>query len=187
MDPLTTFASIVSLLGLFKNERRAEESTTIDQYVDWLRRRRHEHIADLIQNNAQLSQSLQAALSQKHDAVMEKLHDLNQVLSDVAGHVVGFKEIADAMAVESRLSDQTVNILHQLNEANASRFAEIKTESGTNFRAWDGDRRVLEIAEERFIEDDLSTLCELGLLRLNFGDNGTRFFDITRAGAAVGG
>ena len=190
MEPLTTaaaFASIVSLLGLFKSERRADESATIDQYIDWLRRREHEQLADLIQNNAELSSSLQALLSQQHEEVMSKLHGLDQVLSDVASHIVGFKAIADAMAVESRLSDQAVSILHQLNEANASRFAEIKTLGGTWFQTWDGERKNIEITDGRFIEDDLLSLCELGLLRLDYGSKGTRFFYITRAGAAVGG
>jgi len=192
MELLTTassFASIVGLLGLFKSERRAEESATIDQYVDWLRRREHEQLANLIQNNAQLSRSLQALLSQNHDEVMAKLHRLDQVLSDVASHVVGFKPITDAMPAESRLSDQAVSILHQLNEMNASRFFEMKPISGggTRFPTGDGEGRHIEITDGRFIEDDLLTLCELGLLRLDHNSQGKRVFTITRAGAAVGG
>jgi hypothetical protein len=190
MDPLTAasaFASIVSLLGLFKSERRADESATIDQYIDWLRRKEHAQLADLIQTNAQLSSSLQALLSQQHEEVMAKLHALDQALSAVASHVVGFKAIADAMAVQTSLSEQAVSILHQLNEADARRFAEIKTFGGTWFQTCDGERKNVEITDGRFIEDDLSTLCELGLLRLDHGSKGTRFFSITRAGAAVGG
>ena len=159
MEPLTiasAFASIVSLLGIFKSERRAEESTTVDQYVDWLRRREHEQIANLIQNNAQLSHSLQALLSQQHDEVMAKLHSLAQVLSGVASHVAGFKAIADAMAVESRLSDQAISILRQLNEAQSSKFIEIKIRSETTYQAMDGQGKVLIIDAPRFIEDDLN-------------------------------
>lgn len=190
MEPLSTasaFASIVGLLGVFKSERRAEESATVDQYVDWLRRQEHEQLANLIQNNAQLSESLQALLSQQHDEVMAKLHDLDQVLSDVASHVVGFQAIAEAMAVESRLSDQAVSILRQMNEAQTSKLIEIKTMSGTTYQTMDGQRTVLTINDPRFIEDDLNTLCELGLLRMDFGGAGSRLFIITRSGASVGG
>lgn len=190
MEPLTTaaaFASIVSLLGLFKSERRADESATLDQYIDWLRRREHEQLADLIQGNTDLSHSLKSLLSQNHDEVMAKLHSLDQVLSEVASHLVDFKPIADAMAIQSRISDQAIQILHQLNEAEASRFMELKTFGGTSYQIWDGKRGVIEITDTRFIEDDLATLCNLGLLMPDYGSRGDRFFTITRAGAAVGG
>ncbi|MEM9753432.1 MAG: hypothetical protein AAF916_08605, partial [Planctomycetota bacterium] len=160
---------------------------TVDQYLDWLRRREHEQLANLIQANSPLSNALQELLSQQHDEVMEKLRGLDRVLSDVASHVLGFKAIADAVATESRISEQAVSILRQLNQSNASRFAEIKTLAGTSFRTWDGGRENIEITDERFIEDDLLSLCELGLLRLDYGSKGTRFFYITRAGARVGG
>lgn len=187
MDPLTGFISIVSLLAVFKSERRAEDSATIDQYVDWLRRREHEHLANLIKDNTQLSQSLNSLLTQQHDEVMAKLHGLDQVLSDVASHIVEFKAIANAMAVESRLSEQAVSILHQLNQADASLFLELKTLGGTNFPIWDGNRGEINITDSRFIEDDLTTLCDLGLLLVNHDERGVRYFTITRAGAAVGG
>lgn len=189
MEPLTTasaFASIVGLLAIFKSEQRAEESETVEQYVDWLRRQEHEQLATLIQNNTLLSKSLQALLSQQHDEVMSKLHALDQVLSDVARHVKGFQEIAEAVTVQTFLSDQAVSILRQINEANSSKLIEIKTLSGTTYQTLDGQKMVLTIGDPRFIEDDLNTLCELGLLRMDFGGAGSRLFLITRAGASVG-
>jgi hypothetical protein len=190
MEPITTvsaFASIISLIGVFKSERRAKDSATINQYVDWLRRCQHDQLANLIQGNIQLSQSLQTLLSQQHDEVMAKLRGLDQMLSDVASRTAIFKEIAGALPLSSRISDQAVSILRELNEANASQFAEIPSFDGTCFQISDGKRGNIVITDERFIEDDLLTLCELGLLRLRQTSKGTRFFHITRAGAEVGG
>jgi hypothetical protein len=175
------------LLGVFNAERRAGETATIDQYVQWLRSHQHEQLANLILDNAELARSIQDLIANQHDEVMAKLRSLDRVLSEVASHIIDFKPIADAMAVQSRLSDQAIQILHQLNEAEASRFMELKISGGTSFQIWDGKRGVINMGDVRFIEDDLATLCDLGLLMPDFGTGGDRFFTITRAGAAVGG
>jgi hypothetical protein len=44
----------------------------------------------------------------------------------------------------------------------------------------------LEVSDERFVDDDLQTLCELGMLRPDISQ-GSRKFVITRQGAKVGG
>ena len=38
----------------------------------------------------------------------------------------------------------------------------------------------LDVTDPRFIEDDLNTLVELGILRLKHGSKGTKQFVITR-------
>jgi len=192
MEPITmttTFASIVGLIGVFKSERRAEESTTLNQYIDWLRRGEHDELVKLILANADLSRSLEALLNQQHSDVMNKLEELDKVLIQVASHLTDFKPIASAMPVQSHLSDQAIDILHQLNAAKASCFMELKTLGGTSYPIWDGNRGNINISESRFIEDDFATLCDLGFLMVDFrGSKGRdRYFTITRAGAAVGG
>ena len=79
--------------------------------------------------------------------------------------------------------------MQQLNESQASKFAETKTYEGTTYTTWDKEtqNRDIEITEPRFIEDDLRTLCEFGLLSVKSTNNHTRIFNITRAGAKVGG
>lgn len=190
MDPLATasaFASIVGLVGLFKSERHATESATIDQYIDWLRRCEHRQIADLIQRNNGLSKALQDLFSHGHDEVMSKLHELDRVLIDVASRLQDFNAVAAALPADSQLSVQAIDILKQFNAAKASRVAELKMIGRTQFQFWDGNRGNMAITDERFLEDDLLILCERGLLRSDYSSKGTRFFIITRAGAAVGG
>ncbi len=190
MEPIvaaTTFATIVGLLGQFKAERRASEKCTIDDYVNWLQAHRHEQLVHLIQSNTALSHSIEAIVAEQHDEVMDRLRDLDQLLTDVASHIAGFGPLAEALAVESRLSEQAVSILHQLNLAEASQFLEVRSSGGTEYLIFAGKQREIRVEEARFILDDLETLCRLGLLLAEHGRKGDRIFTITRTGAQVGG
>ncbi|MFG0248364.1 MAG: hypothetical protein ACF8OB_05710 [Phycisphaeraceae bacterium JB051] len=191
MEPITlasAFATIVGLMGVFKAEQRAEETASINQYIEWLRQHQHEQLVDLILNNVELSNSIQSFLSIQHDEVMNKLQSLDQVISEVASHLASFKPITDAMSIKSRISLQAVSILRQLNEHNASKFAISKTFNGTTYKTWDRQPKdcSIEITEPRFIDDDLHILCELGLLRINSNQKGLQVFSLTRAGSIVG-
>jgi hypothetical protein len=91
MNPLAAaFATVVSLTADFVGSRRADESQTLDAYVDWLRRNEHKDLAERIDNSVALSQSLQTLLAGNHDAIMEKLVDLDKVLASVARNLSAF-------------------------------------------------------------------------------------------------
>lgn len=190
MEPLTlasAFASIVGLLGVFKSETRADESQDFNQFIAWLQTHRHEQLANLILDNAQLVQSLRTLTEARHDEVLAKLESLDEVLSGVASHLAAFKPLADAVRANTHISHQAISILRQLNATSASRFLEVRTSSGLRYHLMDDKTGMLQIDDERFIEDDLLSLCEYGLLRLDYGSRGSRIFIITRVGAAVGG
>jgi hypothetical protein len=190
MEPLTlatSFAAIVGLMADFVSSRRGSEAQTIDEYVDWLRRHEHQELADAIANNAELSQSIRKVLVGQHDAVMAKLVDLDKVLTSVASNLTDFTDIAKAVRKDSFLSDQAVSILRQMNAISASRFLEIKTLGGTFFQFMSAPSGQVQTSDPRFIEDDLDTLCNLGLLLLSYNNQGARIFTITREGAKVGG
>jgi len=190
MEPttLTTiFASAIGLLGVFKAEVRDREGRDFDAYIDWLRRQEHDQLVDLIVGNAELSRSLRTLVEDQHSHVMAKLAELDKVLSSVSRNIAEFQPLADAVIIESGLSDQAVSVLRQLNETDASRFLEIRFDGGAEYTILERGKGNLEIDDPRFIEDDLLTLCDLGLLRLDYNSQGDRIFVITRAGAAVGG
>lgn len=192
MDPTTvltfatSFGAIVGLMADFVSSRRAGESQTIDEYIDWLRRHEHQQLADAIASDSDLSRSIQTLLAGQHDAVMAKLAELDKVLSSVAQNFSDFAAIAAAVRPESLLSEQAISILRQMNQANASNFLELSTRGGDDFIFMDADGS-LQIEETRFIEDDLHTLCAFGLLIPDTNKNGSRIFKITRNGAKVGG
>lgn len=187
MEPITTFATVVGLLAVFKSERTSSQSATVDQYVDWLRRHEHEQLVTLILDNTQLSNSLHSLLTQQHDEVIARLSSLDRILTEVACSVGGFKAITDAMSFCSRLSDQAVSILQQMNMAKASQIGDCSGFGGLDYQTMDGDSCTINILDARFVEADLLTLCELGFMRHSIGSNGQHLYSITRAGAAIGG
>jgi hypothetical protein len=191
MEPITvatSFASIVGLLSIFKSEGKSREGDTLEDFIEWLRRREHEQVVDLILKNTQLSRSLGEIVQVQHEQILARLAELDAVLADVASHVAVFQSLADAVRIQSHLSDQSVSILRQLNDAHASKFVELPGgRRETIFEMLDGIRGRIRVTEPRFVDSDLSKLCELGLLLPSFGSNGGRIFTITRSGSTVGG
>jgi hypothetical protein len=187
MEPLTTtFATILGLVSVFKDETREREGRDFDQYLDWLRRQEHKCVVDLILGNQEIAASVRVLIEDQHGEVMGKLAELDKVLATVAARIAGFQPLAKAVQVETGLSDQAVSILHQMNEAGTSKFLEITLRGGNQFVMLDKSGEI-HVNEPRFMDDDLGTLCNLGLLRLSHNSSGGRIFTITRAGAAVGG
>jgi hypothetical protein len=180
----TAFASIIGLIRVYKAETQEPDGRDFNRYIDWLRRQEHNQLADLISGNTDLSRSVRDLIEDQHREVMAKLASLDKILASVARHIDTFQPLADAFR-GSQLSDQAVSVLRQLNEASESEFMEIKYCGGTDYEM--GTSGAIQVSEPRFISDDLLTLCELGLLRLEQNGQGDRNFVITRAGAAVGG
>jgi hypothetical protein len=189
IDPstLTNFASLMGMLATFFQERRSNKTTTIEDLRSWLESHHHDELVGMLANNLQLSSAIERLLQNQHGEVMAKLAQLDGVISTVASHLADFKPIAQAMAVKSQLSPQAISILRQMNAANAMRIIEFNTYQTHAFAADSpGPRTEIKIQEPRFIEDDLTRLCDFGLLQIT--ERGTsRAFTITRAGAALGG
>jgi hypothetical protein len=187
LDLANALASIVGLLGLFKSEAKAGEKQTVDDYLEWLRRHEHQHLADLIRDNSAVSKSLVSLVEGQHEEIMTKLAELDKVLAAVAAHVTGFKAIVASTHTTTILSDQAVSVLRQMNAADASQFLEISLlATGKEYSIFDGSRGEITFQEPRFVEDDLAVLCGMGLLRYEHNGRGDRLFTITRAGAEVG-
>jgi hypothetical protein len=181
VDPLTaatSFATIVGLLSNFKSER---SGTQLSEFIEWLKEKRHDDVALSIEHNQSLAIQLKSILSLNHQELVQRLDALDAVLSSVAIHVETFSNLAAAVRSSSILSDQAISIVKQFVASGAREFWEHKAlgPEGTSYHLIGGSGK-LEIPEPRFAEDDLNTLVELGILRLDFGSKGTRKFIITR-------
>jgi hypothetical protein len=82
------------------------------------------------------------------------------------------------------LSEQAFLIIKQLYDSGGSFFIEMKMMGGTQYQVLDASSAI-EIPEPRFVDDDLSSLCEYGLLIPDWNSRGDRLFRITRAAARV--
>jgi len=180
LDPVTAFATIVGLLGTFKSERRTRSDDEYRAFIDWLGEKRHTELVRSIQGNVQLVAALAAFLHGSHDEVMSKLANLDETILMLASRIDGVQDVARAIAPGSGVSDQALSILQQLSESGGSVFLELKTFGGTTYQVMDAQAQI-EVKEPRFVEDDLSQLCSLGLLLQDSNSNGGRLFRITRA------
>lgn len=175
----TTFASIVGLLSNFKSERKSASDNEYQEFVQWLGDKRHKSLLDEITSNHLLGLGIKSLLNQNHDVVLQKLSALDETLLMLSSSIGGFKEISNAIAPNSELSEQAISIIDQLNNSGGSFFQELKTFDGTTFHIMDATGQI-DITEPRFIEDDLNQLVNSGLLIFDYSPKGKRNFKITR-------
>ena len=187
MDPLTaagTFATIVGLLISFKSER---SSSDLADFFAWLKEKHHEEIVASIEQNKALSSQLTQILSSNHDELINKLNQLDILISSVAGRLDEFSGLANAIHAESVFSDQAISILKQFVQSGAKIMGEFTISSEDipdKYILREGGQGEIEYDEPRFIEDDLQTLVKTGLLNLQYTSKGSRKFIITRPAVA---
>ena len=189
MEPMTiaaSFATIVSLYGMFRAERRAGESANYDDYIGWLQSHQHDQLIELLASNSVLAQSTKGLVESQHDEVMEALTTINQVITNIAAHLSATKELATALSLESQISGQAISILRQLNELGATRFSHFHARLREACYITAPVKRELALSEPRFIEDDINKLCSHGLVTPGYGSQGEVVYTITRAGARLG-
>jgi len=188
MGPITTataFGAIVGLVGTYKAGVDDRKGRDFDAYIDWLRRQEHKQLVDLILGNKDMAEAVRVLVEDQHNEVMAKLEELNKIMVGVAKHIETFQPLASVIGGKE-LSDQAVSVLRQLNKANSTGFLEIETMAGATYSMLDKPGEI-QINELRFIDDDLTILCEYDLLRPDYNTQGGRLFKITRTGAALGG
>jgi hypothetical protein len=187
MDPLTgasAFASIVGLICNFRSERQSKGQDDYNDFLLWLDRKKHEEIISEINSNHLLGLGVKSLLNDNHDQVMAKLKALETSMASVSAHISGLKEISEALTPNNALSEQAFSIIKQLSDSGGSFFLELKMYGGALYQVMDASGRI-EIDEPRFVNDDLSKLCELGLLIPDRNKKGERLFRFTRAAESL--
>lgn len=183
MDPLTaanTFATIVSLLSIFKSERTASVTDENGAFMQWLQKKQYDSLVQEITSNHMLGLSIKNLLNENHEQLVGTLDALQDTLAKLASRVSGLNQIAIAISPTISLSDQAISVLQQLNKSGGSTLLELKSFNGTNYMIIDGEGGHIEISEPRFVDDDLATLVELGLLRPDLNSGGKKLWRITR-------
>lgn len=181
MEVFSSLATVVGLIYNFKSERKSASDDEYQEFLNWLNDKRHKNLIEELNNNQILGLSIKGLLKQNHDLVLNKLSNLDESLLQLASGIEGLHEIANAINPNAELSEQAITILRNLVESQGSFILESKTLSGTDCRVYDGDRRSLGITEYRFLDDDFSLLCSLGLLMPDFNSSGSRMFRVTRS------
>lgn len=184
MEPLSVanaFASVVGLLGQFQASREGAEQADFNEFLQWLVDSNHEEVKDLIESNTKTTIGIKALLNQNHDVLLQKLDALDSALSSFGSLIPGFSDISSGLYPSGgQLSEQAKQILSQFQNSGASKILELHTHGGVSLKYLGGKEREMEISDPRFLEDDLKTLVELGLLRHDFNEKGDNLYIFTR-------
>jgi hypothetical protein len=187
MDPLTlatSFATIVSLLGAYKSEGRQITDDEFQDFMHWLVKTNHSEVKDLLEINTQATIGIKALLKQDRELLLQKLGTIDEILSLISSRVEGFSQITNALRPNSEISGQAVSVLRQLFESGGSKFLKSGAIGrGPIFLIVGGKGGKIAYEDLQFIEDDLSTLVNLGLLNQEYNSKGNPLYIVTRAAA----
>lgn len=188
MDPLSltsAFATIVGLIGQFRGEKSGQEQATLHDFMQWLIETNHEELKEILEKNSKASEGIKNILQEDRELFLKKLEGINNALLSFASGVSGFSSLAEAINPDAQLSKQAISILLQFEEKQASKALEANFFGGMSLLLLDGASGNIEYDEPRFIEDDLKSLIELGLLRHDYNSKGDNLYIFTRAASSL--
>ncbi|MBB6367957.1 hypothetical protein FHR56_003122 [Xanthomonas sacchari] len=184
MDPLSTataFATIVGLIGNFSAERRNAASANYEEFMEWLIKNNHQELVALITRSNTTATSIKTLLNEGREELIARLQSLDASLAQLATGFNGFRDIALAVYPGAELSDQALSLIEQFVDSGASKVLTSRYIDGELvLHILEGGSGNLAYSDPRFIEDDLNTLLEFELLRLDHNGRGDRIYIITR-------
>jgi len=183
MEPLTSatvFATVVSLIAQFRAERGASAITETGEFMSWLAENRHLDIVKLLELNTSTTISIKALLAVNQKELMQKLEQLDSALAIYASSLPEFADLATSLRPNTALSDQALSILSQLDKSGGSKIMEMHMRDFIILQIMDGSGGNIEADDQRFIEDDLKTLVESGLLRHDVNSSNNNLYLLTR-------
>lgn len=176
----TAFATIVSLIGQFRSERSGRDGSEYEQFQTWLIDRNHTEIKSLLDRDRQVVDGLRTLLAEHDEALRARLEVLDKALATFASGLPGFAGVVSGLRRESALSAQALSLLRQFEASGASKLVVVRTFDGIELLFADGQGGAAA-TEMRFLEDDLRSLADVGLLRPGRTSPGDETFVFTRA------
>jgi hypothetical protein len=188
IDPITTattFSTIVSLISDFRDKHKEVAADDHQKFLEWLSENRHDQIKKLLEQNQSTSISIKAILNLQSSLILDKLELVDNKLCSILSVDNLFRSLVVSIKPNSALSEQAVNFLRQIENAQASQVLQFDMMGELNYIFIDGVGDNLYIDEPRFIKDDLVQLLELGLLRLEYNSKGESIYIYTRSAAEL--
>jgi hypothetical protein len=184
MEPFTgaaAFATVVSLIAQYRAENASAKSLNTEEFMNWLTDNRHSELRDLLGLNTRATVSIKALLTVNQNELVSKLEKLDNALASYASALPQFAELVALFRPNSVLSEQAVSILKQLDKSGGSKVMEMHMKGYLILQVMDGGGGNIEADDQRFIEDDLRTLVEAGLLNRSINSSGNNIYTYTRA------
>ncbi len=182
MEPLisaTALATIISLIGQFRSERKNSSDIKNEEFMSWLSDNRHEEIKSLLELNTNSTISIKALLTINHGELVKKLDVLDKALAVYASGFCEFSDLIKSIKPNANLSKQSISIIKQLDESKGKGIL-VARSGNITLHVLGGTAKQIEANEQRFLEDDLKVLTEYNFLRYDVGPNGDDIYLITR-------
>ena len=183
MEPLSIAGAFATIVGLICNFKSESQGKKLDEFILWLKEKHHENIASYIQSHDAVTNEIASLLAKEHEEVVSRLNKLDAVVSAIAAHLNQLPMLAMSVHPDTLISNQAFSVLKQLVESGAKYFMEHRSSLGgrsAEYLLMEGGRGDIKYDEPRFIEDDVESLQFLGLLRLEYGSEGSKNYYITR-------
>lgn len=184
MDPLTTantLATIVQLVGMFKQECKDIKTSNQQEFIEWLQHHRHEDIKNLICNTAAIQNEVVNLLHQDNVTVLIRLEAINGALATLISQVEGFQGLSKLLTPNAGLSEQAISVLKQFATSGSKNFIYQELSEGVVFQPENGEP--FSYTELRFLSDDIDSLERIGFITIrNIGNHGLKIYGITRVG-----
>jgi len=179
-----SFSVIVGLLSQYHSERGNQKQLEYHDFMEWLAKANHIEIKDLLELNVNATLYIKALLNQDHQIFKQKLNKIDSAITAFASTIECFDMLANAVNPNAALSAQAINILEQFESSGVTKMIESILLSGAQY-TFLGTNESLKVTEPRFIEDDLKTLLEYGLLRHDYNSKGGNLYIFTRAASRL--
>jgi len=178
------FATIVGLLSAFSSGRQSQSTAELTEFIAWLIDHNHKELAKTVEQNFSTSASIKALLNQQSSELNKKLDTLSETMALVASRVPDLNDLVTSILPSTELSEQAHSIILQMHKNKTEYFLVSKAMNrGPQLIPSNGD--AITYDEEQFLHDDLETLVELSLLRLDYNSQGSEMYYFTRVGAKL--
>ena len=157
---VNAFATVVGLVGLYRQEKGAKDSLTGSKFLEWLTEHQHENTRVQIENNSQLLSSLDGLLKLERGIFLDKFDQVMSQLAQIMSRIDTFSSVTQSMLPNIKFSDEAVSFLKILVESGGKEILMMYDMGGPP---------ILEVVEvcgipyedDRFLEDDFDSLCRL--------------------------
>ena len=174
--------NLLSMLGMFIQERRHQKDLTHQEFLEWLDNHRFEELKRIITDTHGLEREIDLALKAQQCQIMDELRLIANSVSLIASRMNILGNVAQLVSPRIKLSDQALWMLRLLDQAvDHYPFMYIMNTSrgiGVLIGSY-----LYDAKEARFIRDDFADLSTLGLIsKHKHNDKGEPVFGITRLG-----
>jgi hypothetical protein len=171
-------ATLIQLIGLFRQERGAQKDLTHREFMEWLEHHRHEEIKELITHTYRLQSQVDDLLQQDHVQILSKLDRVNAIVVEILSRVEGLSGVATTIVPDAGLSNQAIGILKLV----------AKSKEGELFNPGQADKLFVDAyvyaaEDSRFLHDDITSLIARGFFLVMHTDRGEPYYKLTRRGA----